>query len=70
MKRLRVNPIACDGFGYCAELAPQLVQQDDWGYPILSAVPITGAALKAAAQKAVATCPRKALQVVDDADAV
>ena len=33
--RLRVDPIMCDGFGHCAELAPELVALDEWGYPIL-----------------------------------
>ena len=32
-----VDPIACDGFGHCAELAPELVGLDEWGYPVLLA---------------------------------
>ena len=30
-----VDRIACDGFGMCAELLPELIELDDWGYPIV-----------------------------------
>ena len=33
--RLRVNPIACTGHGVCAELLPELIKLDPWGYPLL-----------------------------------
>ena len=29
--RLKVDPIACDGRGLCAELLPELITLDDWG---------------------------------------
>jgi ferredoxin len=32
---LRVNPIMCEAHGLCAELLPELIRLDDWGYPIL-----------------------------------
>ena len=32
---LQVDPVRCDGFGHCAELAPELVTLDEWGYPII-----------------------------------
>ena len=32
---LKVDPIACDGFGLCAELFPERVGLDLWGYPIV-----------------------------------
>jgi 4Fe-4S single cluster domain len=34
---LVVNRIVCDGFGMCAELLPELIELDDWGYPIVRA---------------------------------
>ena len=34
-ERLRVNPIACEAHGLCAELLPELIRLDDWGYPII-----------------------------------
>ena len=33
--RLRVNPITCKGHGMCAELLPELIKLDPWGYPIV-----------------------------------
>jgi len=58
--RLRVDPIACDAFGYCAELLPELVGLDEWGYPVIAdgAVP---ARLADLARQAVRECPRRAL---------
>src|ERR1700744_184631 len=59
-RRLVVNPIQCDAHGLCAELLPELIQLDDWGFPIVSpeAVPRH---LEAHAQRAVAACPTLAL---------
>jgi len=37
---LKVNPILCDGFGHCHELAPELVDVDEWGYPIVATEPV------------------------------
>src|SRR5271154_1405235 len=37
---LRVNPIACTGHGICAELLPELIELDEWGYPILDTRPV------------------------------
>ena len=34
-RRVRVNPITCDAHGLCAEMLPELIRLDDWGYPIL-----------------------------------
>ena len=36
MSRLRVNFIACDAYGACAELFPEWIELDDWGYPIIA----------------------------------
>lgn len=61
--KLRVNPILCTGFGYCAEIVPELISLDDWGFPILDSRPIQDDALLRHARRAVATCPRLALLV-------
>ena len=34
-KQLRVNPIRCAAHGVCAELLPELISLDPWGYPVL-----------------------------------
>jgi ferredoxin len=57
---LIVNPVACDGVGLCAHLAPEIVSLDRWGFPIVSDAPLNGTA-RAAARRAVAGCPRSAL---------
>src|SRR5256885_9866229 len=43
--RLVVDRIKCDGRGLCAELLPELIRLDDWGYPIVKSesVPCTPA---------------------------
>jgi ferredoxin len=58
--RLVVNPIACVGHGICAELFPERVTLDDWGYPIIDPRPIPEA-LEDHARRAVAACPTLAL---------
>jgi ferredoxin len=60
--RLRVNPVACSGHGLCAELLPERITTDEWGYPVVSAEPIP-AALEAHARRAVTDCPVLALRL-------
>ena len=62
---LRVNPILCDGFGHCGELAPELVHIDEWGYPIITATPValSNLAELESARYAVRGCPRQALAI-------
>jgi ferredoxin len=62
---LRVNPILCDGFGHCAELAPELVTMDEWGYPIITKkpVPLSDHAAHESARYAERGCPRQALRI-------
>ena len=38
--RLVVNPITCVAHGMCAELFPERITLDDWGYPIIDPTPI------------------------------
>ena len=63
--RLRVNPIACTGHGLCAELLPELVTLDAWGYPLLAGGPVP-ARLTRRARHAVTNCPALALLLVSD----
>jgi len=62
---LSINPILCDGFGHCGELAPDLVHMDEWGYPIITTVPVPLSNLAAleSARYAVRGCPRQALRI-------
>jgi ferredoxin len=59
-ERLRVDPVACEGIGICAHLAPQVVSVDSWGFPILPSDPLDRRNRRQAAA-AVAACPRRAL---------
>ena len=60
--RLRVDPIACDGYGFCAELLPEVVTLDDWGYPIIVDSGLEGDLAKEA-KIAVRLCPKLALRL-------
>ncbi len=60
-RRLRINPTLCEGYGYCAELVPELITLDDWGFPIVSSRQIEDENVLNLARRAVATCPRLAL---------
>jgi ferredoxin len=61
-RKLRVNPIDCAGHGLCAELLPELISLDEWGYPILAARPVPRH-LERQARRAVTDCPALALSL-------
>jgi ferredoxin len=58
--RLRVNPIQCVAHGLCAELLPEAVRLDDWGYPILDDGELAPE-LAELARRAADACPTLAL---------
>ncbi len=58
--RLRVDPVACDAYGYCAELLPERITLDEWGYPIVDGTPVD-AEMVELATRAAAECPRRAV---------
>jgi len=62
-RRLVVDPVACEGIGMCAHLAPDLVRVDTWGYPIVTAAPASTGEERQAV-RAAAACPRRALLLV------
>lgn len=64
---LHIDWTACDGRGLCAELLPEVLTADDWGFPLAAdgndvLVP---ADLAPYARRAVAVCPRLALRLYD-----
>jgi ferredoxin len=59
-KKLRVNPILCTAHGVCAELLPELVSLDPWGYPVLRKEPVPPDLIPLA-RRAVTSCPALAL---------
>lgn len=59
---LRVNPIACEAHGMCAELLPERITLDDWGYPIVDEQPLPTELLEHA-RRAAQACPTFALLI-------
>lgn len=57
---LRVNPISCDAHGVCADLLPEMITLDPWGYPIVDSGTVAPE-LRALARKTVDACPTLAL---------
>jgi ferredoxin len=63
---LHVDWTRCDGRGLCAELLPELLERDDWGFPRTrdrSRAIIVPSALRRHAVDAVAACPVLALRL-------
>jgi ferredoxin len=58
--RLRVNPIACEAHGLCAEILPEHITLDEWGYPLVDSRPVHPE-LVDLARRAAAACPTLAL---------
>ena len=63
--RLRVNPIACEAHGMCAELLPERITLDEWGYPLIDGRPLEPRLVQNALRAAQA-CPTFALIVERD----
>jgi len=61
-RRLRVDWPSCRARGLCHELLPELVELDEWGYPIVGGEVTDD--LVADARAAVRACPRLALRLV------
>lgn len=73
MSRLHVDWTRCDGHGMCAELLPEVLGRDAWGFPI----PLDGQRdpevpehLEGHARHAVKACPLLALGLVEPASRV
>jgi len=64
---IRVNPITCEAYGYCAELIPELVTLDEWGYPIVDGTPVPPHLVELA-RHAARECPRRSFLVERAAD--
>jgi len=65
MSALRLNPIGCDGHGLCADLFPEMITLDEWGYPIVEDREVP-APLLPHARRAVAACPTLALTLAQN----
>jgi ferredoxin len=66
--RLHINWTRCDGHGSCAELLPELLGVDEFGFPTVRTGdrdPLVPSRLHDAALHAVRNCPLMALQTYD-----
>jgi ferredoxin len=61
-RRLAVNPILCTGHGVCAELVPELIDLDPWGYPLMARADLPDD-LVPHARRAISACPALALLI-------
>ncbi|MBB2503752.1 ferredoxin [Amycolatopsis echigonensis] len=62
MNRLTVDPIACRAHGLCADVLPELITVDEWGYPVVHGKTVPEPLL-AEARRAAAACPALALRL-------
>ena len=58
--RILIDPVACDAYGYCAELLPEAITLDEWGYPMVDGKPLPPE-LVDVARRAARDCPRRAI---------
>jgi ferredoxin len=59
---ISVDPIACEAYGYCAELLPELVGLDEWGYPIVAVGEVPPELLDVA-RWTMRQCPTRAIRM-------
>ena len=62
--RLHVDWTRCDGHGTCADLLPDLITRDDWGFPVLHGDGVVEPRAKERADLAVDVCPMLALKLI------
>ena len=59
---LQVDAIACEAHGLCAELFPEGIVLDEWGYPIVDGRRLPDELVEHA-RRAAAACPTLALKL-------
>lgn len=57
--RITIDPVACDAYGYCSEILPEMIGLDEWGYPVIRDGPLDKD-LVAMARRAARDCPKRA----------
>lgn len=62
ISKVFINPIACNGHGMCAELLPELIELDDWGFPVIKRKEVPASLLEIA-RRAERVCPTLALMI-------
>jgi ferredoxin len=60
--QIDLDPIKCEAHGLCAELLPERITLDEWGYPLIDDTPIP-VSLEGLARRTVNACPTLALRL-------
>lgn len=60
--RVRVDPIRCTAFGFCAEFCPEMFTLDEWGYAWLRQSEVQPKMVETIRETA-RLCPRRAILV-------
>jgi ferredoxin len=61
-QHLEIDWTRCDGHGLCAELLPQRISLDEWGFPIVGHKTVGTSEVKDV-RRAIALCPALALRL-------
>lgn len=64
MKQLEIDWTRCAGHGLCAQVLPDAIHSDEWGYPLIRRGVFAGDEL-IYARRAVAVCPVLALRLAN-----
>ncbi|KOU59240.1 ferredoxin [Streptomyces sp. MMG1533] len=65
-QRIDIDWTACEGHGLCAEILPEHITLDEWGYPLIDGRPVPARTVKRA-RRAAADCPALALKLTASA---
>lgn len=63
IRTLRVDWPSCQARGLCAEVFPERIGIDPWGYPVVTDPKVTDD-VRGHAEEAVRVCPHQALRMV------
>ncbi|MBE8477668.1 ferredoxin [Streptomyces justiciae] len=61
-ERIDIDWTGCEAHGLCAELLPEHIELDEWGYPLVANMPLPPHTLKRA-RRAASDCPALALKL-------
>ncbi|MDO0911365.1 ferredoxin [Streptomyces sp. DT2A-34] len=62
-QRIDIDWTSCEGHGLCAELLPDHITLDEWGYPFVADTPVPARTVKRA-RRAATDCPALALKLM------
>ncbi len=58
----KIDPTACEAYGFCFEVAPSVFDSDDWGYAKVIATGLLAGPELERAREAFRLCPVKAIK--------